>query len=144
MNRYRNVQMYYSHTKNLTHDWMNNNMHVEWTHQNHRKMKIFSLRMFKARRQRASSFCIDPDAPNLWNVHFVSLGNTSIWNKNNVELFWNSAIASHRPILWIKKKPCGILFNLLHNKEFNFNGFSIAVYRQRTIQEKKDKYYFQK
>lgn len=51
------------------------------THQNHRKMKIFSLRMFKASTQRASCFWIVPEAPNLWNVHLVSLGKTSIWKQ---------------------------------------------------------------
>lgn len=48
------------------------------TYQNHRKMKIFSLIMFNAKTQRASCFWIVPVGPNLWNVHFVSLGNTSI------------------------------------------------------------------
>lgn len=47
-------------------------------HQNQRKMNIFSLRIFRARTQSASCFWIVPEAPYLWKVHFVTLGNTSI------------------------------------------------------------------
>lgn len=45
--------------------------------QNHKNMNIFSLMIFKASTQRASSFCMDPEAPYLWNVHLVKRGNIS-------------------------------------------------------------------
>lgn len=44
------------------------------THQ--RKMYIFSLRMLRASTHKASWRWMLPEGPNLWNVHFVTLGNT--------------------------------------------------------------------
>ena len=41
--------------------------------QNHRATKIFSLMMFSARTHIASWVSIVPEAPYLWNVHFVIL-----------------------------------------------------------------------
>ena len=48
---------------------------VKKRNQNHKAVKIFSLRTFNVKTQRASRRSIVPDAPNLRNVHLVNFGN---------------------------------------------------------------------
>lgn len=63
------------------------------------KMYVFSLTIFRGRIQSESCFCIDPDAPYLWKIHFVMRGNTYTWNRIEkwsfeiqvFETFWNYA-----------------------------------------------------
>ena len=46
------------------------------TNQNHMKRKIFSLIIFWGKTQSPSFFSTVPEAPYLWKVHLVILGNT--------------------------------------------------------------------
>lgn len=51
--------------------------HNRIIYQNQIKMYVFSLTMFSGKMQRESCFCIEPDAPYLWKIHFVMRGKTN-------------------------------------------------------------------
>lgn len=50
-------------------------------YQNQMNMYVFSFTMFRGRTQSESCFCIDPDAPYLWKIHFVIRGKTYTYVK---------------------------------------------------------------
>lgn len=45
-------------------------------YQNQMNMNVFSLTIFNGKIHNESCFCIEPDAPYLWKMHFVTRGNT--------------------------------------------------------------------